>query len=143
MSIQAKTAVGWRVVGHVTDCVIRNVSFTVKEPARQRVIRDKQKNVHAWGEGVLIGHLNPTAPTPLRLSYDPYKNSTFVDGRTGRTVTSCSLLVVQNNEVFISQDALSADAPQSTQGDPLRVSRRARFSTAIDYLFHPYQPIAA
>lgn len=49
MSIQAKTAVGWRVVGHVTDCVIRNVSFTVKEPARQRVIRDKQKNVHAWG----------------------------------------------------------------------------------------------
>jgi len=135
MSIQAKTAVGWRVVGHVTDCVIRNVTFIVKETARQRVIRDRQKNVHAWGEGVLIGHLSSKAIAPLRLSYDPYIHSSFVDGRTGIAVTSCSLLVVKDNQVFMSQDALSVDAPRRTPGD--------RLGMVIGDRFYQFQPIAS
>jgi hypothetical protein len=120
MSIQAKTAVSWRV--------LRNVTFTVQETARQKVIRDRQKNVHAWDSGVLIEHLNPKAIAPLRLSYNSYIHSSFVDGRTGIAVTSCSLLVVKNNQVFMSQDSLSVDAPRRTLGD--------RMGRVIGDLFH-------
>jgi hypothetical protein len=42
-----------RVIGHATQVLIREARFTVSEAGRQRVLRDRVKNVHAFVEGQL------------------------------------------------------------------------------------------
>jgi hypothetical protein len=42
-----------RVISHPTLVAIRDASFVVQEDGRQRVIREKQKNVHAFVRGQL------------------------------------------------------------------------------------------
>ena len=45
-----------RVVAHVNDAIVYNPTFKVSEAGRQRVLRERKKNVHAgvvgqWYEG--------------------------------------------------------------------------------------------
>jgi hypothetical protein len=97
MSIQAKVSKSWKVVGHVTDAVVKDVSFKVVESGRQRVIQEQCKNVHAWGQGVLISQLEPDIWAPVDLAYNPYAGSTFIERHTGREIRHCRYLVVRDN----------------------------------------------
>ena len=79
-----------RVVAHVERAMLYNCTLKVSEAGRQRVLREKRKNVHAgvqgewFGEGhVLAGHLARTA-TPL--TYNPYKYTSFVNKLTEQPV---------------------------------------------------------
>jgi len=54
LSIQHKTSKGWRVKDYSLYVVLTNCKFTVREGGRQRVLRECQKNVHAWVEGDLV-----------------------------------------------------------------------------------------
>lgn len=110
MSIQCKEAGRWLVVGHVTDCVVSGVTFKVSGSGRQRVIRDRRKNVHAWGEGVLVAQFAPEIDCPIDLAYNPYTNETFVERGSQNPITRCQSLVVRNNLVFVSPDALPMPA---------------------------------
>lgn len=66
------------VVAHVDSILLTNVSLRVSEAGRQRVLRDKQKNVHAYVVG-MVKEINGTAPLlGARLSYNPYKAGHFV-----------------------------------------------------------------
>jgi len=87
-SVQSKQAKGWRLLTH-TDCItIRDAEFKVSEAGRQRVIREKRKNVHAFVEGYaatraeietyVVGHDAPLVMDAV--SYDPYKAGTFMQG---------------------------------------------------------------
>jgi hypothetical protein len=105
LSIQQKLDGRWIVTGHVTDCVIEAVTFSVSEAGRQRVIRDRRKNVHAWGEGILIGQSADVAAA-IDLAYNPYSNKTFIDRHTGKTIDRCRYLMALNNRVFVSADAI-------------------------------------
>lgn len=70
-----------RVLGHFDEVVLDKVSFVVSEAGRQRVIREKKKNVHAYA----IGTLWKTYQTLMgqsrivgsKLRYNPYKMSQF------------------------------------------------------------------
>jgi hypothetical protein len=42
-----------RVLGHFGEVVLTAVSFVVSETGRQRVLREKKKNVHAYAIGTL------------------------------------------------------------------------------------------
>lgn len=113
MSIQLHTrGKGWYVAGHVKNAIVANVTFKVSESGRQRVIRDKRKNVHAWGQGILIAEFDDAIACPIDLAYDPYTNTTFVERRSQREITRCDFLVVRNNLVFVSADAIPADEPK-------------------------------
>ena len=70
-----------RVIAHRTDLELADCTFKVSEPGRQRVMRERRKNVHAGIVGTL---LTSPAPEPLtrRITYDPYRFSTFVDADT-------------------------------------------------------------
>jgi hypothetical protein len=109
MSIQVKDGRNWRVVGHVTQCVVSNVTFKVQEGCRQRVIRDGRKNVHAWGQGVLVCEQDDRIIAPLLLGYNPYTDATFLDKASGSIVTHCQHLVVRDNVVFVSPDAITSE----------------------------------
>lgn len=65
-----------RVIAHVEQITLANVSFTVQPAARLKVIQTKQKVVHAFVNGIVAAEIKPLAK---RASYNPYLASTFVD----------------------------------------------------------------
>ena len=91
-----------RVVAHLDAVVVRNATLKVSESGRQRVLREKRKNVHAgvqgdWqGEYILAKHM---ARTETPLTYNPYKYSTFVEKFTEKPVHQMQkvAMVVFNN----------------------------------------------
>jgi len=65
---------GWRVVAHSTDFVGGGLRFVVSEAGRQRVLRDRRKNVHAF---VYAERIWPTPPGTrwlyrVPVTYSPY-----------------------------------------------------------------------
>ena len=107
MSVQAQVDGRWKVVGHVTDLVLEQVSFTVREAGRQRVISQQQKNVHAFARGVLVAQADLELDCPVHLAYDPYRNSSFVERSSQQPIMQCRWLVVRSNQVLVSPDALT------------------------------------
>lgn len=78
ISVQAKVNGSWKVVKYVEDILLKNVKFKVSEAGRQRVIKNKRKNVHAYVYGEVIESL----PHPMNLifnsvNYNPYKMERF------------------------------------------------------------------
>ena len=69
-----------RVIGHRTSLAIYSPTFKVSEAGRQRVIREKRKNVHAGVVGFLTAPYDWTKElvewTPVL--YNPYVFSSFV-----------------------------------------------------------------
>lgn len=108
MSIQQRIAGRWIVTGHVTDCTVKSVTFSVSKSGRARVLRDRCKNVHAWGQGTLFGQFDPELYAPIDLAYNPYINETFVQRYTQTEILRCRYLVVRDNRVFVSLDAVRA-----------------------------------
>ena len=68
---------GGLVVAHVASVTLTNVHFKVSEAGRQRVLRDKQKNVHAYVIGMIKDINKPCDKVGARLSYNPYKADCF------------------------------------------------------------------
>jgi len=73
-----------KVIDHRDEIVLEDARFLVGQKGRERVIREKRKNVHAgvsgfWAEEWEANpeiHMN--SYTPHKVSYNPYKNETFV-----------------------------------------------------------------
>lgn len=86
-----------RVIAHANYVRISDATFRVSEAGRQRVIREKRKNVHAG----VVGTLAYTDDVPwdddcpsvsdfrqVAVTYNPHKAATFVDRATGAPVTT-------------------------------------------------------
>jgi hypothetical protein len=70
-----------KVVHHSDYVKIINPTFVVSQAGRQRVLREKRKNVHAFVRGELAAlENNPkdSANNLQTITYNPYKYSTFV-----------------------------------------------------------------
>lgn len=67
------------VIGHSQNIGMKDVKFIVSEAGRQRVLREKRKNVHATIRGV-VWDLNvcDLDPTGIQITYNPYKYDSFV-----------------------------------------------------------------
>lgn len=66
-----------KVIAWEKEVYLSNVIFKVSESGRQRVIKEKKKNVHAY----VIGNwenLPPTIPFFIKVRYNPYETSTFI-----------------------------------------------------------------
>ena len=77
LSVQTMTEKGWRVSKHVKSIKLKSAIFKVSEAGRQRVIREKRKNVHAYIEGYEIESFPEGVKPSKRISYNPYKSSHF------------------------------------------------------------------
>ena len=74
-----------RVVAHVNDAVVYNPTFKVSEAGRQRVLRERKKNVHAgvvgqWFEGEFNAKrcAELMEYTGRAVTYNPYRFDSFV-----------------------------------------------------------------
>lgn len=76
-SIQVRDGGRWVVACHAHRVELRNVRFVVSEAGRQRVLRERRKNVHAYVEGEV--DYRPECAEQVR--YDPYRFGHFFDER--------------------------------------------------------------
>lgn len=93
---------GWRVRGDHRDAVaLRNVNFIVNTKGRERVLRRRRKNVHAFVEGNLI---EPSVKAYLactsRAKYDPYTAGYFWDVLTGKPVKTAAAAYIIRSDVY-------------------------------------------
>lgn len=65
-----------RVIAHVDSIDLINVSFRVSQAGRDRVLREKRKNVHAGVVGIVASSSLENATTDV--TYNPYKYNSFV-----------------------------------------------------------------
>lgn len=72
------------------------VEFRVRESGRQRMLRNRRRNVHAYAIGRLLDFVHPEEARELEgmagrgVFYDPYHFASFVDGETRAPVTFAS-----------------------------------------------------
>ena len=111
--ISIKSASSGLVLGHAESVDIAWADFVVNEAGRQRVLREKQKNVHAYVKGLLLNtigfkpykgrSLGPvygsldTIHKVTIVSYNPYKAPHFVIKGTSDKVSKASLCTVSHD----------------------------------------------
>lgn len=68
-----------KVVAHGNNISLKDVEFKVSEAGRQRVLREKKKNVHAYVIGTYQGDKELETGSMQDAYYNPYTLSHFVD----------------------------------------------------------------
>ena len=77
-----------KVIGHTDYIQVKDPQFVVSKKGNERVRREKKKNVHAFVRGYVESRL-PVFPSKMRfVTYNPYKNSSFVVRNTNDTICS-------------------------------------------------------
>jgi hypothetical protein len=67
------------VIGHCDFIDLSDCTFVVSEKGRQRVLKDKAKNVHAYVDGYIGSvHFHKSEVYHSNFTYNPYKYDSFV-----------------------------------------------------------------
>lgn len=78
------------VVAHIESFILDNVIFKVNESGRQKVLKEKKKNVHAFVTGY-VKAVNMESDTMnschAQVRYNPYLASTFFVGEEKTPIT--------------------------------------------------------
>ena len=82
-----------RVLAHLKEVFISDALFRVSEAGRQRVIRERSKNVHAGVVGV-VSDLPEGGEFALRtkVRYNPYQAATFLTAPDGAPIFGAPLV---------------------------------------------------
>lgn len=78
------------VICHEQEVWLTDAVFRVQELGRQRVLREKRKNVHAYIQG---DYTEEKPECDVQVRYNPYEHSTFVT-LEGLPVISASAVVL-------------------------------------------------
>lgn len=82
----------WLVVAHVKELMLVNARFYVSQKGRERVLREKKKNIHAYVIGTisLSGAMGrgPEDGLHIKAEYNPYKSPYFT---TKDFIPQCNL----------------------------------------------------
>lgn len=90
-----------RVIQHGDLIIVRNAQGRVSEAGRQQVMRERRKNVHAGIVEELATEATLTAGA-RRVTYDPYKNETFIYADDGSPFTGSDAVVMAGKRVYAS-----------------------------------------
>jgi hypothetical protein len=93
-----------RVVQHCHNFDITDAEFRVSEAGRQRVLREKRKNVHAGVVGTLAG-TEAVIAEGAEVSYNPYRSGYFFRRSDGAAVAKATR-VVGNGRCVVVQGEL-------------------------------------
>jgi len=77
---------GWRLSHHSDEVYLTDVEFKVYENGRQKVLREKQKNVHAF----VLGKMGEFKGEYVeQITYNPYLYDSFVIKDTKQKIFNC------------------------------------------------------
>jgi len=88
-----------KVIAREPVVVLEDCSFKVSEKGRQRVLREKRKNVHAGVQGTLIERTRVGGKL-VQITYDPYKYSSFVRVDTLEPVIEAKKVILRSDGVW-------------------------------------------
>lgn len=80
-----------KVIMHTNQIVIYDPEFCVSQSGRQRVLRERRKNVHAFIIGIYDSDFNGDVETSFRVTYNPYKYQNFVFAETEEEVYNANV----------------------------------------------------
>lgn len=87
-------------VEHTNEIFIRNATFKVSEAGRQRVLKQKRKNVHAF----ILGERFPFIPKSFvyrdEVSYNPYKGENFIITKEDKPLDWAKYVTILNGKVI-------------------------------------------
>ena len=66
------------VIDHKDSILLKDAILSVKQGGRERVLRDQQKNVHAFAIGEVVDLDRLIYPYNSQVIYNPYKYTSFV-----------------------------------------------------------------
>ena len=66
-----------RVIAHTNSLMLRDTKFRVQSAGRQKVLKEKKKNVHAFVYGYITEEVSKNLDLN-RVTYNPYKYNSFV-----------------------------------------------------------------
>jgi hypothetical protein len=95
---------GYRLHSHEKNLIAFQVEFKVSQSGRNSVLKNKQKNVHAF---VCCQNYITFAP-PIVLGdevcYDPYKVDSFRIKNSNETIDGTSSLIMTNNKCYLNYE---------------------------------------
>lgn len=94
-----------RKIDYASAAVLTGVQFVVSEAGRQRCLRQRVRNVHAWVVGTDITQTPAAAmaaddPDLRKAIYDPWKGGAFVDAETLRPVHTAEMALLVGKDVY-------------------------------------------
>lgn len=103
-SIQSylKDKKGYRVTDRANTIIMENCTFKIYNSGRQRVIKEKRKNVHAYIEAVSYNHLKGDLDVNnfREIYYNPYTCSSFIYKDTGEYLKKVSKILAYKNKLY-------------------------------------------
>ena len=93
---------GYRVTDRASTAILNDCTFRVYDAGRQKVIREKRKNAHAYVEALSYRHIKGEVDvTGLReIYYNPYTLDSFVYKDTGEKVVKKVNILTYNNKLY-------------------------------------------
>jgi len=99
LSVQTKQNGQWKLIGHAEDVYLNNVTFKVSEAGRQRVIKNKRKNVHAFIIGEITNGFKSLDLDPfLTVRYNPYEMDKFQC--QNKDISSAKTVIINGRHVY-------------------------------------------
>jgi hypothetical protein len=97
------------VIAHADYVKLFDVEFRVRQGGREKVLKDKMKNVHSFVIGTLVDYCKypcenmPSEPNNNIVTYNPYKYNSFVMKDTEEPVYKADIVKMINskNKIFI------------------------------------------
>ena len=77
-----------KVIGHTNYIQVKDPQYVVSQKGNERVRREKKKNVHAFVRGYVQNRLPVFPRKNTFVTYNPYKNSSFVIRNTNDSICS-------------------------------------------------------
>ena len=98
-----------RLISHSDYVKLEDVEFRVRQGGRERVVREKSKNVHSFVIGTLMDYCEfpcenlPEEPNNNIVTYNPYKHNSFVYKGTDEPIYSADEVEMINlkDKIFI------------------------------------------
>ena len=90
------------VIDHPTSAIISGAEFVVQPSGRDRVLRERVKNVHAFVRGVITQEATPQDSLLLleEITYNPYKMSSFMVKSNEQKIVHSDYVVLNEIGVF-------------------------------------------
>ena len=91
------------VKAHATEIELWDCAFRVNKAGRERVLKEKRKNVHAGISGY-IDHLGMGAygSVGVAVTYNPYNNETFIEKDSQKPIYNSNYAKLKPKQVFAS-----------------------------------------
>ena len=94
-----------KVIEHAQEVTLTDARFHVQQAGRERVLKQKRKNVHAYVSGKLkesfwfIQSPKYIWTAKQRVTYNPYKYKNFVDKETLEPVASAEVVHISGKRI--------------------------------------------